>query len=46
MIVKTDFLISPEYCVTKKESVAMANGIYIEIKRRILDAEEGSIFVT
>jgi len=24
----------------------MANGIYIEIKRRILDAEEGSIFVT
>lgn len=24
----------------------MANGIYIEIKKRILDAEEGSIFVT
>lgn len=24
----------------------MANGIYIEIKRKILDAEEGSIFVT
>lgn len=32
--------------VTKKESIAMANGIYIEIKKRILDAEEGSIFVT
>ena len=30
----------------KKESIAMANGIYIEIKKRILDAEEGSIFVT
>ena len=27
-------------------SIAMANGIYIEIKKRILDAEEGSIFVT
>ena len=32
--------------VTKKESIAMANGIYIEIKKRILDAEEGSKFVT
>ena len=27
-------------------SVAMANGIYTEIKRRIQDAEEGTIFVT
>ena len=29
-----------------KERVVMASGIYAEIKKRILDAEYGAVFVT
>ena len=29
-----------------KERVVMASGIYAEIKKRILDAEDGAVFVT
>lgn len=29
-----------------KERVVMASGIYAEIKKRILDAEYGTVFVT